>query len=429
MIGRVDKSTLPLRSSQGNKLELIVCEGPTLRRVALEDEVTIGRGDNASVRVTSAAVSRVHARVRPGPPATVEHLGSVNPTLVNGKKLESGEVVEIDRDAVIVVGDVQVILRAAHAPELPAPSVPERSMERVMSLVELAAPSELSLLVLGETGVGKEMVARKIHERSPRNKHPMLAINCAALHEATLESELFGHEKGAFTGATQQKIGLLEAASGSTLLLDEVGELPLATQAKLLRALDAREIIRVGAIEPRAIDVRIIAATHRDLAKMIEEESFRSDLYFRLDGLTIHIPPLRERKAEILILAREFLKSACATAGRAPRALTAEVEAALRSYEWPGNVRELKKVIERAVVLAGSGEISVAHLQFKSKAPSAAPETSFKTEREVAEKRAIERALEQCGGNQTRAAAHLGISRRTLVDRLGRYGIKRGDKP
>jgi transcriptional regulator with PAS, ATPase and Fis domain len=192
-------------------------------------------------------------------------------------------------------------------------------------------------------------------------------------------------------------------------------------QAKLLRALDAREVVRLGALKPRAIDIRVIAATHRDLATMVDEKTFREDLYFRLDGMTIHVPPLRDRKDEIVPLARKF-------AGTKP--LGADAEATLLGYEWPGNVRELLKVIERAVVLAGTSPIGAAHLRFKR--PAAKDDVKatadFRGERDRAERRAIEQALDKCGGNQTRAAALLGISRRTLVDRIGKYGIKRGSR-
>jgi two-component system response regulator AtoC len=416
----VDSPTLPLRSSRAGALELVVCEGATTQRILVDRDLTIGRGDDADVRVGAASVSRVHARLRVGPPVTVEHAGATNPTVVNGKKLAAGQVVEIEPGGIVVVGDVQIVLRRAHTQEAAAPSVPERSMARVWKLVELAGPSDLSILVLGETGVGKEVVAQKIHAVSPRSGRPMLAINCAALHESTLESELFGHEAGAFTAATSTKPGLFEAASGSSVLLDEVGDLPLGIQAKVLRALDAREIMRLGAVKPKPIDVRVIAATHRDLTAMVDEKTFRADLFYRLDGLTIHVPPLRDRPEEIVPLAREIVRGACQ--GKKQLVVDDVVASALRDHAWPGNVRELKKVMERAVVLAGGGPLTVAHLQLK--APPVEP-SDFKTERERAERRSIERALEQSHGNQTRAAEILGISRRTLVDRLGRYGIQR----
>ena len=416
----MDPKTLPL-SSRGDRLELVVCEGSSVRRVPLTETkiVTIGRDESSTIQLSSRSASRRHARIWRGPPVVIQDVGSVNPTMVNGTKLTPDVMVKIDDDAIIVIGDVQILLRPAH--DDAASRNPEPSMERVWKLVELAAPSDISILILGETGVGKEVVARKIHAMSPRASQPLLAINCAALHESTLESELFGHEKGAFTGATAAKVGLLEAANGSTVLLDEVGELPLAAQAKLLRALDAREIVPLGAVKPRPIDVRVIAVTHRDLTAMVEEKTFREDLYFRLDGLTIHVPPLRDRQGEIAELAAEFVPSGTAVGP--------DVIAALLSYEWPGNVRELKKVMERASVLAAGGVIGAEHVQFKRSADKAdeprrsAPD--LRAEREQAERRAIEQALEQTDGNQTRAAALLGVSRRTLVERLGRFGIRR----
>ena len=426
----MDPKTLPL-SARGETLELVVCEGSSVRHVALRDKlVTIGRDEGATIQVASMSASRLHARIWRGPPVMLQDVGSVNPTIVNGKKLASGEMIEIKDDAIIVVGDVQILLRYAHKGD--KPSVPEQSMERVWKLVELAAPSDLSILVLGETGVGKEVVARKIHALSPRAGQPLLAINCAALHESTLESELFGHEKGAFTGAATAKVGLLEAANGSTVLLDEVGELPASAQAKLLRALDAREIVPLGGIKPRPIDVRVIAVTHRDLATMVDDKTFRADLYFRLDGLTIHVPPLRDRMGELDTLVRELVPKEVSVGP--------DVISALRAYDWPGNVRELKKVLERAVVLAGGGQgagqgtgpLRPEHVQFKRSPaggePARASAPDLRAEREQAERKAIERALEQADGNQTRAAALLGVSRRTLVERLGRFGIKRGSK-
>jgi len=422
-----DPSTLPLESNALGPFELVVCEGTSIRRLPLGLEATVGRDEQATIRLSSPAASRIHAVIRGGPAPTVEDRGSANGTRVNGRKLAAGEVAALDAHSIVVVAEAQIVVRRARAETAPVPSVPERSMDQVWKLVELAAPSELSILVLGETGVGKEVVARKIHALSPRARGPMIAINCAALHEATLESELFGHEKGAFTGAVGAKPGLLEAAKGGTVLLDEIGELPLPIQAKLLRALDAREVVPLGALRARAIDVRVVAATHRDLAGMVEAGTFRADLLFRLDGLTMHVPPLRDRPRDIVPLARDLAAEACAAAGKPRVDLTSDVEAALAARPWPGNVRELKKSIERALVLAGWKSPALEHFRFQD-APAAEPAADFHGERERGERRAIERALEQCDGNQTRAAKLLGISRRTLVDRLGRYGISRGKK-
>jgi transcriptional regulator with PAS, ATPase and Fis domain len=282
-------------------------------------------------------------------------------------------------------------------------------------------------------------------------------INCAALAETLLESELFGHERGAFTGAVKAKTGLLEAGNGGTVLLDEVGEMPLTTQAKLLRVLESREVMRVGSIETRAIDVRLVAATNRDLPSLVAAGGFRSDLYFRLNGITIRIPPLRERRDEILPLARTFL--AAAALGR-PIAFTPAALTKLEAYVWPGNVRELRNVVERAVVLSGGASaIDAHHLAVEAmffmpsgqpaqptpqtplarmSAPTEPPPAMFapapgapgdlRADVEDFERKRIEQALAEAHGNQTRAAELLGISRRTLVSRLDAFGMPRPRK-
>jgi transcriptional regulator with PAS, ATPase and Fis domain len=298
-------------------------------------------------------------------------------------------------------------------------------MSAVDKLVDLVAPSALSVLVLGETGVGKEVISLRIHAQSTRKDAPLLFLNCAALPEQTLESELFGHEKGAFTGAVNAKPGLLESADGGTVVLDEIGEMPLAVQAKLLRALDAGEIVRLGAVKPRMIDVRVIAATNRDLGAMVESGTFRADLLYRLDGMTIHVPPLRERKDEIRALARKFAGDV---------AIGEDAFARLEAHSWPGNVRELKKVIERAVVLAAGSAIDGEHIVLRGGPSPSAPNVSvsavpaLKDERDRAEVAVIQEALAACNGNQTRAAEKLGIARRTLIEKLDRYGLPRPRK-
>jgi transcriptional regulator with GAF, ATPase, and Fis domain len=328
-------------------------------------------------------------------------------------------------DVVVVLGDLQVVIREQRAVDAPPPrSVPQGSMSAVYKLVDLVAPSALGVLVLGETGVGKEVISLRIHAQSTRKDAPLLFLNCAALPEQTLESELFGHEKGAFTGAVNAKPGLLESADGGTLVLDEIGEMPLAVQAKLLRALDAGEIVRLGALKPRKIDVRVIAATNRDLGAMVESGTFRADLLYRLDGMTIHVPPLRERKDEIGALARKFAGDV---------AIGEDAFARLEAHAWPGNVRELKKVIERAIVLAAGGAITAEHIVLRGAPSPSAPSISaapaaLKNERDRAEIAAIREALAACNGNQTRAAEKLGIARRTLIEKLDRYGLPRPRK-
>ena len=339
----------------------------------------------------------------------------------------------------------------------------EGALARLEPLVNKVAASNISVLVLGETGVGKEVLARMIHERSPRADKPLVCLNCASLSESLLESELFGHEKGAFTGAVTAKAGLLESAGGGTAFLDEVGEMPLSLQAKLLRVLEQREVLRVGAVTPRAIDVRFVAATNRDLHHEISAGRFRQDLYFRLNGFAIVIPPLRERTEEIEALAKHFVALACKQSGRRPIGIGSDALEVLRSYEWPGNIRELKNVIDRAVLLCSGGTITTAHVardqmgrvveRAKPKPDpvsiydaSFEPTVSTKVDiprppqgREVTmapppvapavaeggERARVVAALEQCAWNQTAAAKLLGVSRQTLVNRLEEYNLPR----
>ena len=235
---------------------------------------------------------------------------------------------------------------------------PQAGMERLRALAKRAAASNISVLILGETGVGKDVLAREIHRLSSRSG-PLVVLNCAGLAETLIETELFGHEKGAFTGAARAKVGLLEAGNGGTVFLDEVGEMPLSLQPRLLRAIEAREVLPVGAVKPRPIDVRFIAATNRDLEAEVAQGTFRRDLFFRLNGIALAIPPLRERKDEIAALAETFVADACRESGRESLpTISAEAMGYILDYDWPGNIRELKNVIERALVLCDGDEIT-----------------------------------------------------------------------
>jgi DNA-binding NtrC family response regulator len=313
--------------------------------------------------------------------------------------------------------------------------VADPAMERLHAMVARIAAGAVNVLLLGETGTGKEVFAATVHRRSPRAAQPYVKLNCAAFTEALVESELFGHERGAFTGAAAAKVGLLESAEGGTVFLDEVGELSLTVQAKLLRVLEDREVRRVGALRGRALDVRVIAATNRDPEAEIAAGRFRADLFYRLNGFTLTIPPLRERVAEVAPLAQRFGDFARRHAGRAGRAtITAEALAALEGHRWPGNVRELRNVMERAVLLAGDEPIAPEHLPVERfvAAPVARPAASPASPPSAPpgddgddERRRIVAALEECGGSQTRAAVLLGLTRRQLVSRLGRYGLPR----
>jgi DNA-binding NtrC family response regulator len=316
------------------------------------------------------------------------------------------------------------------------------SMRQLYDHASRAAASAINVLILGENGVGKEILARAIHNLSPRVNGPFVALNCAALTESLVQAELFGHEKGAFTGALQARAGLLESAGGGTLFLDEIGELPLAMQSKLLRALEERKVMRIGARTEREIDVRFVAATNRDPELEIERGTFRQDLYFRLNGISLTIPPLRQRRLEIPHLARMFMARARAEQAAPALSIADSTLAVLEAYAWPGNVRELRNVIERGSVLCVGGQLLPEHLPPKlleaARAPApgapattsaaAAPVTPSPAGGPSDERQAILDALDRCAGNQTRAAELLGISRRTLVTRLGEFDIPRPRK-
>jgi transcriptional regulator with AAA-type ATPase domain len=310
-------------------------------------------------------------------------------------------------------------------------------MDDVREMLRTVAAGELSVLINGETGVGKELCAEMIHRLSPRANKPFVKLNCSALVESLIESELFGHEKGAFTGALTAHEGLLETGDGGTVFLDEIGELPLGVQSKLLRALEERVVRRVGATMGKKIDVRFIGATNRDLADDVEAGRFRRDLYYRINGVTITIPPLRERRDEIVPLARTF---AARSRPGASLVLGREVIAALEHHTWPGNIRELRNTIERAVLMSSGGTIRPSHLGLerviretgRDSVPTVPVDRisspSLSTAVADLERQHILDALEQCGGNQTRAARILGISRNTLLARLDNYGLPRPRK-
>ena len=279
------------------------------------------------------------------------------------------------------------------------------------------AATEATTCLQGESGTGKEVIARFIHQRSPRWRGPFIAINCAALPEQLLESELFGFERGAFTGAQQSKPGQIELAAGGVLFLDEVTEMTPAAQAKFLRVLQEREFLRLGGTRPVRVDVRVIAATNRDLEDAVARGDFRADLYYRLNVFDIRIPPLRERRDDILPLAAEALREfAGATAE-----LTPEAMAALRRHDWPGNVRELRNVLERALILCDGPSIDAEHLGLRAKKDVPLSST---TDLETLEKHAIARALREAEGNKARAAKQLGISRMQLYGRLRKFGLQ-----
>ncbi|HOW97753.1 MAG TPA: sigma-54 dependent transcriptional regulator [Kiritimatiellia bacterium] len=298
-------------------------------------------------------------------------------------------------------------------------------MQEVFDSIRQVGPSRATVLVTGESGTGKELVARAIHQLSPRVHGPFIPLHCAALAPTLLESELFGHEKGAFTGAVERRRGRFELADGGSLFLDEVGEIPAAIQVKILRVLEERKFERVGGQETVEVDVRLIAATNRDLKKMVDEGTFREDLYYRLNVVTIHLPPLRERPDDIPLLVQHFLKELSAENGKTIAGLTPEAMAALAAHTWPGNVRELRNVIERMVVMARGDTLTVrdipAALRDESRPRGGLPAGPVSLDE--AEKQLILRALKACDDNRTAAARQLGISRRTLHRKLKEYGL------
>ena len=296
----------------------------------------------------------------------------------------------------------------------------------VMDMVQRVAPSNATVLVLGESGTGKELVARSVHRYSSRAAGPFIGVNCGALAENLLESELFGHEKGAFTGAVNRKPGRFERASGGTIFLDEVGELTPLTQVKLLRVLQEKEIERVGGTESIKVDVRVVAATNRDLPGMVEKGEFREDLFYRLNVIPINLPPLRERREDIALLARHFMDKYCLELGRQSIALPAKILNLLEQYSWPGNIRELENVIERAAILCRGDKLTQDFLPTEfhgTKAPASFTLPPGGIDLDLLEKQLIMEALETTRGNQTQAAKMLGISRHTLIYRIEKHGI------
>jgi DNA-binding NtrC family response regulator len=299
------------------------------------------------------------------------------------------------------------------------------SMQRVLKVVDQVAKSRATVLISGESGTGKELIAAAIHHRSPRRDRPFVRVNCAALAESLLESELFGHEKGSFTGAVARREGRFEQADGGTLFLDEISEIPLSVQVKLLRFLQQRELERVGGNETLTLDVRVVAATNKDLELAVKAGAFREDLFYRLDVVRIDVPPLRARVSDIPLLAHHFLRKFAAENERAVEGFTDDAIRALMAYGWPGNVRELENAIERAIVLSDARVLDVdAFLRAgtASKASELAALIPGLTLKEL-ERLAIERTLAACNGSRAKTAAMLGISRRTLQYRIKEWNL------
>ncbi|MBI5366186.1 MAG: sigma-54-dependent Fis family transcriptional regulator [Planctomycetes bacterium] len=390
------------------------------------------------------------ARTRPELPVILMTAYGTIQTAVAAMKGGAGDflVKPVDREALLFA--VGKALRGAARTLPTAAGEPvflgrDPRMQAVTALIAKVAPSPATVLITGESGTGKELVARALHAQSPRRAGPLVKVNCAALPETLLESELFGYEAGAFTGATHAKPGRFELAQGGTILLDEIGELSNATQAKLLRVLQEREFERLGGVGTQRADVRVVAATNCDLRRAVAAGRFREDLYFRVQVVEIALPPLRERIGDVPELALGFLARFAAANGRGPMTLSAAALGRLVAWHWPGNVRELEHAIERAVVLAGGAAIDPADLPPEiaagggRAAPAVAPAAAAPADLPAAaatgmkeilahatgalERTLIERALEESGQNRTHAAARLGISRRALQKKLKEYGL------
>jgi len=457
----------------------------------------VGRGIDNDIRIDDQSVSRYHLLIHVADGIAVEDLGSANGTLLfrvdpedtleaptrrneaearlrGGERrlLEPGDFVRAGSALLMVQSRRPASTRnvralSTHPPGEGPAVLLDPEMKRAYEIALRAAQSGISVLITGETGSGKEVFAETIHQRSSRRGRPLLRLNCAALSESLLESQLFGHERGAFTGANQTKAGLLESTDGGTVFLDEIGEMPLSIQAKLLRVLEERSVLRVGATKPRPIDVRFVWATNRDLRVEVQAGRFRNDLYYRIAGVEFSIPPLRRRPLEIEPLARLFLYRFCERSGLPMPELTESALRAMHAYSWPGNVRELKNIMERAPFLCENGVVTAAQIPLPPQPPlneidadEFPPEEQdrtqvfaplrvpqFSEERALAEplssvprseplpgidseeeRQRVLRALEQCGGNQTRAAKLLGVSRRTLINRVERLNLPRPKK-
>ena len=426
-----DATTIdPEAQSARRSVVVVGPDGVRDHELAEGGRLVVGRGLDADIRIDDPAVSRRHACLVAGPSVTLVVESRTGRARIDGREIPSGSSVVVEPGQLVEIGSSRLVLRRDREG---AP----RAIEATDRAVDLAAKSDLPVLVLGETGAGKEVMMERIVASSRRRGRPLVRVNCAALPETLLESELFGHEKGAFSGADKARPGLFEAADGGTAFLDEIAEVPDAIQAKLLRVIEGREVTRLGSAAPRSVDVRVIAATNRDVRARVSERTFREDLYFRLAGVVVTVPPLRERQDEIAAIARTILAAEAERTGRPAPQLGKAALALLTSYRWPGNARELKNVLARAILQAND-VIEPVHLELlppspatKAKAaePASPAAATIPPPPVVDDERArIAAALERAHGNQKEAAALLGITRRQLTYRLDAYGLPRPRK-
>lgn len=439
------KRTLP-------RSRLVVVEGPDegLELEIVKEKVTIGRSKIADLSLDDPAVSGIHAELERGADSVlVRDLGSTNGVFIEDVQIREAylhpemrfrlgnNVIRFER----VEGHVEIeVSRSERFHELIGKS---QKMREIFAVLEKVASSDLTVLIRGETGTGKELVARAIHAASPRKGGPLVVQDCSAIPANLIESTLFGHERGAFTGAMERRRGSFEQADGGTIVLDEIGELELSLQPKLLRVLESREVMRVGGSRPLPVDVRVVAATNRDLRQMVAEGSFREDLYYRLSVVQIELPPLRERAEDIPALAQDFLDHFAKRhfpGQQTQLSIARDAMRRLSSYHWPGNIRELKNTIERAASLADGPELTVRDLMPSSQKtpPTLLPGGTaegfiedglpFKEAKQRVidsfEAAYLKVILERHGGNITRAAEEAGLTRFHLRELAKRYGLR-----
>jgi two-component system, NtrC family, response regulator AtoC len=435
-------STSEAAPSAEQQTFLIVRQSEHVSFLNLPDpgEWVVGRGADCQVVVDDRQVSRRHAKLHLSAGAlAIEDLGSRNGTLVNGRALRratarigTGDVIEVGKCQLVVAtrtGRVAVARSSlTEDADLVDIVIADPEMARLYASVRKVAKMPTTVLILGETGSGKDVLAQRLHAWSSRSAKSFVRINCAGIPESLLESELFGHERGAFTGADRRKGGYFEAANEGTIFLDEIGELSEAAQVKLLHVLENRTVTRLGGTTPIPIDVRVVCATHRDLQALVAKERFRADLYYRISPFMVRVPPLRQRPAEIELLANVFVRQLAQQIDQPPPTIAPGAITLLTGYRWPGNVRELRNAVEHAFVMAEGATLRKEHFAPEIRGIASAPAGSSPHMRQRitdVERKTIEEAIAAEGGNQTRAAVRLGIPRRTLVHKLTKYRRER----
>jgi DNA-binding NtrC family response regulator len=452
-------------SDPGARLSVTISNGLTVEVRLGQKEIKIGRGHEADLQLPDPSVSRLHAKVfRVGRQYFIADLRSRNGTHADGKRitqlaLEDGKMFHVGpfrihfhrpvswlpsgEEPTSPPGPGSSVPVSAEAGPVPVPRRTEATAgianapfgliggsahnRKLIATINRVAASDVPVLIEGETGCGKELVARGIHDASPRQERPFIVVNCCAISPELIESELFGHEKGAFTGATAQRKGAFELANSGTIFLDEIGELPIALQPKLLRALEQKEVKRVGGNDLLLADVRILAATNRNLREEVAHKTFREDLYFRIGAITVSIPPLRDRREDVTPIARHFLSAMRNPASGHVPTLSPSALDALIAHDWPGNVREVRNAIQRAVVMAESGELTghdFSFLRLAGKESEGTENPSGLSRWEQAERTNILGELARQMGNKTKTARELGIAKSTLFEKLKKYGIR-----